>query len=252
MSLSVRGEANWVVPPDSAVLRGRLSVARASKQDALRAVTVALDALIADLASLGGVPLGVEAARAALTWSARSATSHAEREHDPRTGRGEATGRVLASVALDVAVRDFALLSRLGAHLGCHEQFDLGGVAWYVDDDNAAWPAVRTAAVHAALRKARDYAAALGGSLTSVEHIADVGLLAGTEAPRLVRHAPAWSAAAAGPGSGAEAPTLDPVPQELTAVVEARFQATCAPLAETHRGQTWSLMNNAWSLRRPA
>jgi hypothetical protein len=34
---------------------------------------------------------------------------------------------------------------------------------------------VRAAAIQAALRKGRDYAAALGGALQSVEHVADAG-----------------------------------------------------------------------------
>ena len=38
---------------------------------------------------------------------------------------------------------------------------------------------MRADAVQAAIAKGRDYAAALGGTLRSVEHIADAGLLGG-------------------------------------------------------------------------
>lgn len=123
------------------------------------------------------------------------------------------------------------MLQALGAVLARLEAFNLNGVSWYVDDDNPAWPSVRTAAMEAALRKARDYASALGGSLVSVEHVADVGLLAGSgEGPRVFREMAGRAASARGPVDGVEAPSLDPVPQEITAVVEARCRATSSTL----------------------
>jgi hypothetical protein len=48
-----------------------------------------------------------------------------------------------------------------------------------VDWDNPAWPDVRAGAIQAAIAKGHDYAAALGGSLRTVEQIADAGLLGG-------------------------------------------------------------------------
>lgn len=86
-----------------------------SKPDAVVACAKALEALTAELAALGGEPLTVESARSVLTWSAYSATTHVERDHNHKTGRHEPTGRVLASVDLNVAVRDFNLLEALGA-----------------------------------------------------------------------------------------------------------------------------------------
>jgi hypothetical protein len=178
------------------------------------------------------VPLTAESGRSSLTWSAYAATTYAEREHNPITGRHELTGQTLASVELQVTTRDFGLLEALQAVFSGQEAFNVNSVNWYVDDDNPAWPAVRTAAINAALNKAGDYAAALGTSLSSVEHVADAGLLAGSgEAPRVFPSKFGRAASASSAGGGAEAPSLDPVPQELTAVVEARFRAATAPLA---------------------
>jgi hypothetical protein len=106
-------------------------------------------------------------------------------------------------------------------------------VGWHVDWDNPAWPAVRAAAIQAAVRKGRDYAAALEGSLSSVEHIADAGLLEGNNAPREFAFSSA-SARTGSPGGESEAPSLDPVPQELAAIIEARFTAAGVSLA-AHR-----------------
>jgi uncharacterized protein len=236
IDVSVRGEARQTVPPDSALLAGQVMEIQSSKQKAVKAAAIALDALTSKLASLGGVPLTVETTRSALTWSAHSATTHLEHEHDPKTGRHQRTGRVVASVDVTVAVRDFGLLDTLGTVIAGQENFHVSSVRWDVDDDNPAWPSVRASAVQAALRKGRDYAAALGGSLAGVEHVADHGLLGGSgEGARTPRWAPSATFASASGGGRADdfdAPSLDPVPQELMAVVEARLRATGISIAE--------------------
>lgn len=83
---------------------------------------------------------------------------------------------------------------------------------------------MRADAVQAAIRKSRDYAAALGETLRSVEHIADAALLSdssqfGSTGARVTGRAASRSAQAP------DALSLDPVPQELAAVIEARFNA---------------------------
>ena len=104
-----------------------------------------------------------------------------------------------------------------------HGGFHIQHVLWGVDEDNPAWPEVRAEAVGAALRRGQDYAAALGGRLESVELLADVGLLG------LAGSSDAAGLAMSGPGlepGGPVAPSMDPVPQQLVATVEARFTAT--------------------------
>ena len=216
--------------PDAAEIAGRVMVGEPTKADAVRAVAAALDELTRNLATLGGVPLTLDTTRAALTWSAYSVATQPEREHNPRTGRAEPTGRVLASVNVSVVARDFELLDRLGTAFGRQRGFYVDGVSWHVDDDNPAWPTVRAAAIEAAVRKGRDYAGALGSSLTGIEHIADTGLLGGSGPAVPAFRAASMSMAHAG-GDDLDAPSLDPVPQELTAVIEARFTASAVPMA---------------------
>jgi uncharacterized protein YggE len=223
--LSVRGDARQTVPPDYVVLDGTIEVARDSKPDAVRAAAAALDGLTAGLVSLGGVALTVETERRGLTWSAQSATTRPERKENQQTGHHEPTGRTTAAVAVLIAVRAFDLLDALGAALAGHESLSVHQVDWNVDWDNPAWPQVRAAAIQAAIRKGHDYAAALGGALRSVEHIADAGLLGGSDASS-IRHSRGMAfGAAAGGGGESDAPSLDPVPQELAATIEARFTA---------------------------
>jgi uncharacterized protein len=224
--LSVRGEARQVVPPDSVTMTARVEVTRGSKAEAVRTAAANLDSLTADLAARGGVALEVGTERRPLTWSAQSATTNPERAHDKKSGVFELTGRVAAVVEVIITVRAFDLLDRLGAALTAHEAVSVRQVSWDVDWDNPGWQEVRAAAIHAAIRKGRDYAAALGGSLRSVEHIADAGLLGGDNAQtQLIARSAGGFASGAGGGGESGPPSLDPVPQELTAVIEARLVA---------------------------
>jgi uncharacterized protein len=228
--LSVRGEARRSVPPDSAVVAATIECSRGSQPEAVRAAAAELDSLTADLAAQGGVALGADTGRRPLTWSAQSATTHVEHAYDESTGRHQPTGQVTAAVAAVITVRDFGLLDALGALLAAHEAVSVHNVAWQVDWDNSAWQDVRAAAIQAAVRKARDYAAALGGALRTVEHVADAGLLGGDGAPPRFTASPLARAAAAA-GGEPDAPSLDPVPQELAAIIEARFTAGGVSLA---------------------
>jgi len=228
--LSVRGEARRMVPPDCAVVTAGIACLRRSKAEAVRAAAAELGSLTADLAAQGGVALDAGTGRRPLTWSAQSATTHAERAYDDKTGRHQLTGRVTAAVAVVITVRDFGLLDALGTLLAAHEELSVHHVDWQVDWDNPAWPDVRAAAIQTAIAKGRDYAAALGGSLRTVEHIADAGLLGGDNVPRGFSGGSARLAAAAG-GGESDAPSLDPVPQELAAIIEALFTAGGVSLA---------------------
>jgi len=141
------------------------------------------------------------------------------------------TGQVTATVAVRVTVRDLDMLDAVSRVLAADQSLNVHGVTWHVDWDNPAWPQVRAAAIQASIRKARDYAAAMGGTVQRVEHAADAGLLGGDTGPyptgRML--APVMSSSAEGPGT----PALTPVPQELIATIEARFRTTGVSIPET-------------------
>ena len=220
--LSVRGDAQVTVMPDLLRLPSVLSAGPASKEQALRDVAAAQERLLADLAARGGVPRRADTERAALTWSSYSATTEDEHELDSATGQYAVTGRVTALVLVLLTVRELDTLDELTALLAGHDRLRVDEVQWGVDPDNPAWPVVRADAIRAAIRKGRDYAAALGGSLQSVEHLADAGLLGGTDQP----YGGAWVHQSGMARSGSRGvPSLDPVPQTLTATIEARFVA---------------------------
>lgn len=229
--LSVSAEARQLVAPDYAVVDGVIEHTAGSKAEAVASAAASAERLTADLAGLGGVPFDQAAQRRPLTWLAHSSATREERYPDKETGRVVRTGQVTATVAVQVIVRDLDALDAVSRVLAAHQSLNVHGVTWHVDWDNPAWPQVRAAAIHAAIGKARDYAAALGARVQRVEHVADAGLLGGDTAPypperRALRP---MSASAEGPGT----PALTPVPQELIATIDARVRTTGVSLPET-------------------
>jgi uncharacterized protein len=220
--LSVRAEARQLVAPDYAVVEGLIEQTTGSKAETVRLAAASVDRLTTDLAALGGVPFEAGAQRQPLTWSVYSSGTRDERYHDKETGRMERTGLVTATVSLQVTVRGLDLLDAVSGVLAAQQNLNVHGVTWHVDWDNPAWPQVRAAAIQAAMGKARDYAAALGGTVDRVEHVADAGLLGGdvVTAQPMRMHARAMAASGPVPGT----PTLNPVPQELIAIIDARFR----------------------------
>jgi uncharacterized protein len=223
--LSVRGEARRMVAPDYATFRCGLRGGGPSKSDALALVRQTQDAIVGALTQLGGTTLTPDTGRHPLTWSLSTVSTHPLRKFDKATGRNTPTGRVRANAALLVVVRDLALVDAVGQALKEQDRLHIQWTAWSVDEDNPEWRTVRADAIAAAIAKGTDYAVALGGTVRSFQHIADVGLLSGDQSfdrmPVRASFAVGLSASAGGGG----APSLDPVPQELHAVIEARLVA---------------------------
>jgi uncharacterized protein len=219
--VSVRGEARTTIPPDSAELPGSVQTVADTKAAALSLVASVLGDLTGALASLGGVPLDAHTIRAPLTWSAHSASTRPEFT-DKRTGENTRTGRSIATVSVLITVRDFGLFGALGDQLATREPFRLHQVSWQVDWDNPAWAQLRADAIRAAVAKARDYAGTLGGHLSSIDHIADSGMLSASDGdmPRAMRMS------SSGGRGESDWPDLDPPPQGLRVMIEARFTAS--------------------------
>lgn len=225
--LSVRGEAQRTVAADQATIWCSAAGVAASPGAATEAVTGILAALTGELAGIGGQPLTPQTARSPLTWSAQSLSVQPEHDYDKTTGMHGPTGRQHASVSVVLTVRDFALLPEISSMITGHAGLSVFSVGWTVDADNPGWAQVRADAIHAALRAGQDYAAALGGSVTAVQHVADAGLLGAAGPAARAMFATATQAAGHAEGSTI---ALDPVPQQLSATIEARFSATIGPL----------------------
>lgn len=225
--LSVRGEAQRTVAPDQATIWCSATGVAGTAAEATRIVSDVLTALTGELAGLGGQPLTTATTRAPLTWSAQSLTVQPQYDHDKVTGAHGPTGQQHASVSILLTVRDFALLPEISSMITGHQDLNIYSVGWTVDADNPGWRLVRADAIHAALLIGQDYAAALGGSVTAVQHVADAGMLGNGQPPG---HPMLAMATSAGGHTEGSLVSLDPVPQQLSATIEARFCASIAPL----------------------
>ena len=223
-SLSVRGEAQRTTAPDEARVFSTVSATADSKGEATSQVQEALAGVLASLDRLGGRLLTPESARAALTWSAQSMRTQQEFAHDKVIGE-----RQQSSVTLLVTIRDLALLEGVLATMTSRGAVEVHSVSWSVDEDNSEWALVRADAIRAALLKGKDYAAALGGVITTADPVADAGLLGGDGGGWVTQS----RAVAFGTSrSGGDDISLDPVPQILSATIEARFTAAVSALPD--------------------
>ena len=223
--VSVRGEAVLEVEPELARLDVAVSARDKNRADTIRRLNERSSAVLALLELFGAAVERVE------TDSVRIGPQF-------KDGRGhERIAGYSATVRHTVTVVDFTLLGDLVARLAELELVDVAGPWWALRPDSTVYRDARVAAATEAVRRAREYAGALGSRLTSVVELADTGLLADA-APE----GPWASAPAAQPmmramsASVAAAPPpqldLEPVRQVVRARVEARFRMA-APELET-------------------
>ncbi len=192
-------------------------------------VRAVLAGVLVGLGDLGGQVLTMHSTRAALAWSVQSMQTQPEYAHNKTTGESGPTGRYESTITLQVLVRDFALLERVSAAMTSEDAVRVHSVSWSVDEDNGEWAQVRADAIRAALLKGQDYAAALGGRIIRVDHVADAGLLGCDSGGWATR---TRGVALSAMGSSGEGVSLDPVPQVLHATIEARFTAEVSAVPE--------------------
>ena len=140
-------------------------------------------------------------------------------------GAGERIVGYRGSVTLQVTVTDFAVLGELMLRVADQDQTTVGGPFWALRRDSPAYRQARHDAIGDALTRAREYAEALGATITRLLQLADAGLSGPAQpeygAPQTMR---AMSFAAA--DGAAPSFDLEPRLQQVYASVEARFAIT--------------------------
>ena len=210
-TLAVRGESVLEVDPE--IARIEVSVAavdrdRAKTLKLLNERAVAIDKVLA------GFPDAIE----------KTETSGI-RVNPQLTGRGvrDQAPRYHGAVYQTVTVHGFDRLGELMAQLADQERTEIGGPWWELRPGSPVYAEVRVAAVKDAVRRARDYAAALGSDLTGLIELADVRLLSdsrGQPEPLLSARLPHRVRPAAPEEFSFD---LIPAKQVVRATVEARF-----------------------------
>jgi uncharacterized protein YggE len=211
-TIAVRGSWTADVPPELARVHVSVGARSADRAQALRYLTSRLEEA---RALLGGYGDGVESVDIGALW-VRPQFKDGGRPRERVTG-------YLAGAALTAAVVDFALLGDLVLRLADRELVSLQGPFWELRPGSEAYRRARTEAVRDARRRAEEYAAAAGARLTGLVEIADTGL----STPEHVPMAAGMFRSAAEKSVADEISfEVEPVPQTVSATVEARFTAT--------------------------
>jgi uncharacterized protein YggE len=210
----VRGSWTTEVPPELARVGVSVGARSGDRAQALRDLTRRLDEI---RAALGGYGEAVETVDTGALW-VRPQVKDGDRPRERVTG-------YLAGVQVTVTVVEFAVLGDLLLRLADREMVALDGPFWSLRRDSGAHRLTRIEAVRDARRRAEEYAAAAGSRLTGLVEIADVGLSADMGPAPMAAGVSAALFGARQAGSVADETTFDvePVPQTVSASVEARF-----------------------------
>ena len=159
----------------------------------------------------------------------------------PQLGNSKAPSQVEAYrgvVRQTIAVTGFDRIGELMTQLAGQEMTDVGGPWWELRPGSPVYRQARVAVVADAVRRARDYAGALGSELLGLVELADARLLLdgaaqGEHIPRFTSRLPQRTRVAS-----PEEFTFDltPAKQTVRATVEARFRISNPDLAEVGAG----------------
>ena len=209
-TIAVRGSWTAEVPPELARVHVSVGARSADRAQALGYLTSRLGEARALLVGYGDA---VESVDTGPLW-VRPQFKDGGRPREKVSG-------YLSGAVVTATVVDFAVLGDLVLRLADRELVSLQGPFWELRPDSDAYRSARTEAVRDARRRAEEYAAAAGCRLTGLVQLADTGM----SGPEMVPTA-MFSRAARDSVADELSFDVEPVPQTVSATVEARFTAT--------------------------
>ena len=218
--VSVRGSAALEVDPEIATLRVTVAARDKDRDKTVTSLERRADALASLLGRYGDAIERYETASVHVSPQFKD-----DRPNEKIIGYS-------ATVSTTVIVTRFEVLGDLVSELSAEELLEVGGPWWSLRVDSDRYREARVAAAQDAVRRAREYAEALGSSLSGLVELADSGLLTesvpgGGPGP-VMPAAPMAMRSGGGGGAVARPPVIDfsPVLQSVRASVEARFTMT--------------------------
>ncbi|GAB7107709.1 hypothetical protein JCM4814A_60230 [Streptomyces phaeofaciens JCM 4814] len=213
--LTVRGEAELDVDPEIAritvTLTARGRDRRTTLDDLTRRNTVALDLIKSYGDTVENLSTGAMSITPELT----------------RRGRGERVRTYQGTIRLTAELTDFTALGELTTRLADLDLTRIDGPWWDLRPHSPAHREARRQAVHEAVRRAKEYAEALGTTVAALVELADAGTGGGRPRSAFDRRAVRMSAVAA--EAGTEAEPLDLEPQRMWVRAEVTAQFTMNP-----------------------
>jgi uncharacterized protein YggE len=166
----VRGEAVREIPPELAVFSVTVSARDKDRQTTLTRLT---DRAAGLRSALDDYPDAVERRETGAV------------QIYPELKRGERVSAYVGNVTTTVTVTDFGALGELLLRLGNQDQTSVSGPWWQLRPGSRASADVRKAAITDALRRAKEYAEAVGAEVDRLIEIVDEG--AGQAQPMMMR-----------------------------------------------------------------
>ncbi|MFF6876467.1 MULTISPECIES: SIMPL domain-containing protein [unclassified Streptomyces] len=209
--IAVRGEARLEVDPEIARIGITVAARGRDRRSALDDLTRRNAGVLDLVKSYGDAVERLETGAFSIT---PELTKH---------GRGERVRTYHGSVRVTAELTDFTALGELTTRLADLDLTRVDGPWWALRPDSPAHREARKKAVHEAVQRAREYADALGTTLSALVELADIGAEstppAHPQSPGRMR-----SAAYAGAAEDTPAPLdLEPQRQRVHAQINARF-----------------------------
>ncbi|MEU1196920.1 SIMPL domain-containing protein [Streptomyces sp. NPDC005813] len=212
--IAVRGEAHLEVDPEIARIGVTVAARGKDRQEALADLTRRNAAALDLVKSYGDAVERVETGGFSI---APELTRH---------GRGERVHAYVGRVRIDAELTDFTALGELTTRLADLQITRVDGPWWALRPDSPEHRRARQQAVREAVQRAREYAEALGTTLTALVELADIGA-ENVQPYGLAGAARSRSVYAASADEEAAPLDLEPQRQHVYAQVNARF--TMAP-----------------------
>ncbi|MFJ5838805.1 SIMPL domain-containing protein [Streptomyces shenzhenensis] len=215
--VAVRGEAHLEVAPEIARIGVTVTARGRDRRSALDDLTRRNAAVLDLVKSYGEAVERLETGFLSIT---PELSAH---------GRGERVRSYHGSVHLTAELSDFPALGELASRLADLELTRVDGPWWALRPGSPVHREARRQAVHEAVRRAREYAEALGTSLAALVELADIGAESAEPYghPGVRARSVAFAAVAENAENTAPPLDLEPQRQHVYAQVNARF--TMAP-----------------------
>ncbi|MFI8833826.1 SIMPL domain-containing protein [Streptomyces afghaniensis] len=210
--IAVRGEARLEVDPEIARIGITVAARGRDRRSALDDLTRRNAGVLDLVKSYGDAVERLETGAFSIT---PELTKH---------GRGERVRTYHGTVHVTAELTDFTALGELTTRLADLELTRVDGPWWALRPDSPAHREARKKAVREAVQRAREYAEALGTTLSALVELADIGA---ENAPPAYPQAPGRARSAAYGSAAENAPAapldLEPQRQRVHAQINARF-----------------------------
>lgn len=210
--IAVRGEARLEVDPEIARIGITVAARGRDRRSALDDLTRRNTGVLDLVKSYGDAVERLETGAFSIT---PELTKH---------GRGERVRTYHGTVHVTAELTDFTALGELTTRLADLELTRVDGPWWALRPDSPAHREARKKAVREAVQRAREYAEALGTTLSALVELADIGA---ENAPPPYPQAPGRARSAAYGSAAENAPAapldLEPQRQRVHAQINARF-----------------------------